>query len=94
MPAHGEHPVQTRQFEFLLRGEKLVGLLHEGVDLGAHGQRAGGGDHAAAGADQDLVTGGLADAAQGAAHRRCGDVEAGCRARDIALCAGVASELT
>lgn len=64
VPAHGEHPFQGRQIEFLLRGEKSVGLLYEGVDLGVHGQRAGGGDHAAAGADQDLVPGGLADAAQ------------------------------
>lgn len=43
VPAHGEHPVQSRQVEFLLRGQQVVGLLHEGVDLGAHGQRPGGG---------------------------------------------------
>ncbi|GAA4991065.1 hypothetical protein GCM10025734_18230 [Kitasatospora paranensis] len=85
VPAHGEHPFQRRQVEFLLCGKELVGLLHEGVDLGADGECAGGGDHAAAGADQDLVAGGLADASQGAAHRGCGDVEAGRGAGDAAL---------
>lgn len=77
VPAQGEHPLQSRQVEFLLRGKKLMGLLHEGVDLGADGQCTVGGDHGAAGADQDLVTGGLADAAEGAAHGRWGDVESG-----------------
>ncbi len=77
VPAHGEHLVQGGQVDFRAGGQQLVGLLHQGVDLGAHGQRPGGGGHVASGADQDLVAGGFADAAQRAAHRRCGDVEPG-----------------
>lgn len=69
----------------LLRGQEAVGLLHEGLDLGAHGQRAGGGNHAATGTDQDLVARDLADAAQGATRRRCGDVQAGRGSRDASL---------
>ncbi len=55
--------------------EQRTGPLHHRAHLGAHGERVRCRHHATAGPDEDRITEGLADPAEGAAHRRLGQVQ-------------------
>src|SRR5712675_2106393 len=66
----GERPDQPTEVELFGRAQDRVSVLHEPTDSLAQRERAGCGDEAASGPDQERIARGLAQSRQRPAHRR------------------------
>lgn len=69
VPFQNESSLQGCQVDFWVGGREPTGPAGPGRARSRAERGRGGGSHGSTGADEDLVSGGPADAAQGAAHR-------------------------